>query len=150
MKKLRVYLDTSVVSALYDEDKPERQQLTRDFFARSAELDMVISPMTLLEINATPNAVLRAKMLELVKPFTVLAGCDEVQRMVELYVSYGVLPPGKYADLLHIAHATVAGINYLLSWNFTHLVKIKTKAMVNMANIAGNYATIEIIPPPEV
>lgn len=150
MKKLRVYLDTSVVSARFDGDKPERQEQTRQFFARCDEFEVFISSLTMREIENTPDQELRGKMLALAKPFALVPDSDEVRSLAESYLRLGVLPPGKFADLLHIAYATVAGLGYLLSWNFTHLVKIKTKAKVNMANIANNYAAIEIVPPPEV
>lgn len=37
MKKLRIYLDTSVVNFLFAEDAPDFRRVTEDFFARHAQ-----------------------------------------------------------------------------------------------------------------
>ena len=59
--------------------------------------------------------------------------------------------PEKYsADALHTALASTNQIGILLSWNFTHLVKVKTRRMVALINTIHNYNPVEIITPPEL
>ena len=41
-------------------------------------------------------------------------------------------------------------MDFLVSWNFRHMVKVKTKQMVNLINLQNGYKTIEIIAPPEL
>lgn len=59
--------------------------------------------------------------------------------------------PAKYRDdALHLAIASVSGMDYLLSWNFEHLVKVKTKDMAKRVNTSKGYKNIEIISPLEL
>ena len=62
MAKTRIYLDTTVPSAYYDERAPDRQRLTRQFWAeRLPDFEAVISNIALSEISDTPDAEKRAK-----------------------------------------------------------------------------------------
>jgi predicted nucleic acid-binding protein len=63
--KLKIYLDTSIVSAYFDERNPERCELTQSFFAILDMYDIFISDITLDEINQTPDIILREKMLSI-------------------------------------------------------------------------------------
>ena len=70
---MRIYLDTSVLSALFDARNPERQELTKEFFSRIDEHEVFVSELTRLEIEATPDEELRRKMGEVIAGFGVLA-----------------------------------------------------------------------------
>ena len=59
--------------------------------------------------------------------------------------------PDRYvADAQHVAIAVVNGVDYLCSWNFTHLVKVSTRREVNLVNSLMGYGQVEIIAPPEL
>ncbi|MCP4374410.1 MAG: type II toxin-antitoxin system VapC family toxin, partial [Deltaproteobacteria bacterium] len=77
--KLQIYLDTSVISAAFDERNPERKALTEEFFAQANKFDVYVSEITLVEIEKTTLEDLREKMKTLVKPFSVLEISDDVQ-----------------------------------------------------------------------
>jgi len=51
---------------------------------------------------------------------------------------------------VHIAIAVVNDVDYLISWNFKHLVKVNTRRIVNLTNILLGFNQIEIIAPPEL
>ncbi|MCL2041185.1 MAG: hypothetical protein FWG84_03980 [Bacteroidales bacterium] len=51
---------------------------------------------------------------------------------------------------VYVALASVSQIGILLSWNFTHLVKLKTRRMVSIVNLAENIMPVEIASPPEL
>jgi hypothetical protein len=53
-------------------------------------------------------------------------------------------------DARHVAIATFYEIAYLVSWNFEHLVKVKTRRMVNSINILEGFREIEIVSPQEL
>lgn len=53
-------------------------------------------------------------------------------------------------DSLHTAVATYYEIPYLVSWNFEHMVKVKTRKLVNSVNILQGYKEIEIVSPQEL
>ncbi len=52
---MKMYLDTSVISALFDDRNPERQALTEEFFSRIDIYDVYISELTIAEIESTPD-----------------------------------------------------------------------------------------------
>jgi len=56
---MKAYLDTSVISALFDEKNPERKSLTEAFLKRARILEVCISQITLVEIEQTPDLALR-------------------------------------------------------------------------------------------
>ena len=60
------------------------------------------------------------------------------------------MPKAKEEDAYHIAVATLNEIDIIVSWNFDHLVNIKTRRRVSGVNILYGYKTIEIISPPEL
>ncbi|MYK40992.1 MAG: type II toxin-antitoxin system VapC family toxin [Gemmatimonadetes bacterium] len=147
----RVYLDTTVPSAYYDDRAPDRQRLTQEFWqGRCLEMDAVISTITLLEIRNTPNEDKRQKMENLVQNLTVLNFSNEADNLAQEYVRRGIFP-GKFAsDANHVAIAVVHGIGYLASWNFRHLVRVNTRREVNLVNALEGYNPIEIVAPPEL
>jgi predicted nucleic acid-binding protein len=65
-------------------------------------------------------------------------------------VNEGVIPIKYRDDALHIAIATIADMEIIISWNFQHIVKRKTRNMINVINLREGYRTIEICSPKEV
>lgn len=53
-------------------------------------------------------------------------------------------------DALHIAIATVNGIDTVVSWNLEHIVKLKTIVEVNKINLKNGYKQIFIVTPEEI
>jgi hypothetical protein len=53
-------------------------------------------------------------------------------------------------DALHIAAATISGCNAIVSWNFKHIVKLRTFMGVNGMNRLLGYGEIVLIPPNQV
>lgn len=151
MKQQRVYLDTSVLSAYFDEWAPDRLALTREFWhQRLPEFTGTISPLVLDEIRATPDAERRASLEGLAAQLEVAALRKEAVLLADEYLGRGVLPPGEDNDALHLAVAVTNGIGYLLSWNFRHLVRMAVRQQVNLVNSLLGYAAIEILAPPEL
>ena len=147
----RVYLDTTVPSAYYDDRAPDRQRLTQEFWqGRCLEMDAVISTITLLEIRNTPNEDKRQKMENLVQNLTVLNFSNEADNLAQEYVRRGIFPEKFTSDANHVAIAVVHGIGYLASWNFRHLVRVNTRREVNLVNALEGYNPIEIVAPPEL
>ena len=70
--------------------------------------------------------------------------------LAEQYVRSGVIPEKYRDDAFHIAIACTNGLQYLLSWNFEHIVKLKTKRIVNLINLTSGYREIEIVTPGEL
>jgi len=66
---LKVYLDTSVISSLFDSRNPERQHLTEDIFKYVKKFNIYLSEITILEIDRTLDDDLREKMRNAVSQY---------------------------------------------------------------------------------
>ncbi len=148
---ITIYLDTSVISSYFDMRNPERMELTRYFWKELPRFKSYISDITAAEVAATPDAELRESMRALITPLLPpLTITTEALELAEEYIKGGAIPKGYPEDAQHIAVATVKGIRYLTSWNFKHIVRERTKAVVNLINIRSGYGELKIVTPPEL
>ncbi|OIN97674.1 hypothetical protein AUJ66_02505 [Candidatus Desantisbacteria bacterium CG1_02_38_46] len=147
-QKLKVYLDTSVPNAYFDQKDKTRKQITRDFWLKIRRSQIFISDLVIKEISATNNKKLRNKLLRLVKEFKILSTVDrKITKLAKEYVRRKIIPAKYLEDAIHIGVATVNHIDVLVSWNFEHIVKLKTKKEVNTTNLSLGYDELEIIEP---
>ena len=91
---MKIYLDTSVVSALFDERNPERQELTKDSFAKIQEHDTYISDLSRIEVDKTPDNVLREKMIGIIDTLRILPVDDVIEQLSKEYIRHGAIPEG--------------------------------------------------------
>jgi len=147
MKKL--YLDTSVISALFDERTPERMEMTKKAWEQIKNYDVCISEVVVEELQMAKPELLD-KFNNAIKDFKILDTTNEAQELANFYVAQDIFPMKYYDDALHVAICSVNDIGLLLSWNFKHLVKVKTRRMVSAVNVFKDYVPVEIIAPPEL
>jgi predicted nucleic acid-binding protein len=149
--KSRVYLDTSVLSAYFDDRTPERQRLTQLFWhERLSEYEPVISGLVRREIADIPDPVRRGRVQEQARDLLVLTLDQEARDLADAYMEQGIFPQLYPADALHVAIAVVQGCPYLASWNFRHMVRVRTRREVNLVSALRGYQSIEIVAPPEL
>lgn len=147
----KLYLDTTVPSAYFDARTPERQQLTQQFWnERLPEYEVVISTLVLAEIADTPERPRRQELEDLVAGFAVLELSAEAESLADASMTQRVFTERRSLDGLHVAIASVHGVGYLVSWNFRHLVRVRTRRGVSLVNALHGYEPIEIIAPPEL
>ena len=149
-RKMKLYLDTSVISALFDERNPERKSLTESFFKETGDYEVFVSEITIAEIERTPEPVIQIKMRKAIFPFSILALNEEVEHLAAEYIRHMAIPDGYPEDAYHIAIAVVNDMDFLLSWNFRHIVRRRTKDIVRMVNTTNKFGEIEIITPAEL
>jgi predicted nucleic acid-binding protein len=122
-----IYIETSIVGYLTARSSKSvifqaRQQLTRQWWDRQrAQYDLVTSQLVLDEAGAgDPDAA--KERLELLKSIPVLdVGEAEVESLADELISKHLLPKKAASDARHVAVATVYEIEYLLTWNCTHI-----------------------------
>jgi predicted nucleic acid-binding protein len=149
-KRIKVYLDTSVISALFDEKNPERKSLTTIFFNGIDEFKPYISDIAVAEIEQTPDIELRTKMEDTIAQFPVLSSTEDVEWLGKKYIQFGAVPERYAEDAYHIAIAVINEIDFLLSWNFKHIVRRKTRDIVKMVNTLNRLRYIDIMTPAEL
>ena len=148
--KLRVYLDTSVFSAYYDDQVAERQAATKEFWAQLKEFDVATSDVASQELAQTRDEALRSKFQRLLDSVIIHPVTGEMRELARHYIVTGVFSPGMFNDALHVAAAVATRQDVMLSWNFRHLVNRRRRSQVNQVNVSLSLPTIEIIAPPEI
>ena len=161
MKKLKVYLDTSIINFLYIKDSPDFMQETEVFFNNILAKDKIsayISNVVIDEINQTKNVEHRNKLLETFNKYknieTLIAEdniVNEIAFLSDNYIKNGIIPSTKVADSLHIAYSTFFQMDILLSWNFKHLANInKEHKIITLNRTLGYYYPFRMANPLEV
>lgn len=149
MKCLLIYVDASVVGGCEDREFSEGSLLLWQCFAEG-RYRMALSDLTLDELKGAPAAV-RKRMEEIPSANVVLlSDSDEADELAGEYLHRGVVGPGSRADAQHVALATVAQADILVSWNFKHIVNVGRIRRFHAVNIELGYGTPEIRTPFEV
>jgi hypothetical protein len=149
--KPKIYLDTTVPSAYFDERSPERQALTAAFWEERMPLFFPhVSQVVIREVDRTPDPDHRQRMLQLLEPIDELGFEPFAARLAEEYMRNRIFPARSFNDARHVAVAVTNRIGYRISWNFRHLVKIATRREVNLINSRLGLSPIEILAPPEL
>ncbi len=149
MKKLRIYVDTSVFGGFFDK---EFEEFTKPLFNRinNGEFVILFSTLTQEELENAPSRV-KQLVMSLKQEFTEFI--EETNEAVELasgYIAEKVVGETSYADCLHIALATTNRADLLTSWNFKHIVNIERIRGYNSINIKNGYKQLEIRSPREL
>ena len=148
--KLKVYLDTSVVSYLQQEDAPDRMADTLKLWKKfkAGCYDIYLSSMTTLEVNrcnASKLSFLNSKLSEI--NYTEIKIGDNELNLAREIISMGILTEKSFDDCQHIAVAVLSECDIIVSWNFKHLVNIKTIQGVRKITQLKGYKDIEIMNP---
>lgn len=149
-KKLKVYLDTSVISYLHQEDSPERMRDTQALWQmfKKGRYDVCFSVFTLDELEACyePKRSFLFDRLGEIK-YELLQKHENLSMLAEKIVEMEILTAKSIDDCKHIASAVLAGCDCIISWNFKHMVNIKTiRGIRAITNLEG-YKPIEIVQP---
>lgn len=150
---MRIYIDTSVINGLYAQDIYIKDETER-FFKNVKILGytLYISEATIEEIEKTPQSSKRTLLKNIIEEnqMEILPTTKEVRILAQKYIKGGLIPKRYFPDAFHIAIAAIYNVPAVVSWNFEHIVKMKTKLGVNTINKEENYPQITICSPKEV
>ena len=148
MKSATIYLDSSVLGGYFDDEfKEPTRELWRQI--QRGEYRAYCSTVVRQEIATAPGQVvdlMRATFAEA----DLLELAAEALDLASGYVEHGVVVPKYLTDARHVAICTVARLDYLVSWNFRHLVNVRREAGFNAVNLLQGYPTIRIVSPLEL
>ena len=117
---------------------------------RAGRLVPVLSDVTAAEIVEAPAQVRELHQEMLVLAGTVLIVTPQVVDLVTAYEARKILAPKYAADMRHIALATVAVVDALVSWNYKHIVRLEKIRGFNAVNVESGYQSLNILSPREV
>lgn len=153
--KQRAYVETSIVSYLVGRPTRDlliagRQELTRKWWPRAARrFVLVVSPVVIREC-AAGNLAMAARRLYAIQGFASLDLTDPVVDLAEKLVKYGGLPQKAANDALHVAIASVWRVDYLVTWNCTHIANAMTRRTMEQIVVASDLPFPVICTPEEL
>jgi predicted nucleic acid-binding protein len=150
MGKLKLYLDTSIISHLDQDDVPDKMAETRLLWdkIKAGVYEVVISDVDIQELNKcaeTKRNVLYQYFGEIT--YTKVETNDRADEIAERFVDLGILKQKSLEDCQHIANAIVSGCDAIVSWNFKHIVNHKTQMGVKTIVAQEGYNDLLIYTP---
>jgi len=152
MRKKKIYIDTSVISYLRQEDAPEQMVETLELWEilKAGRYDVYISEVVVEELAkcAEPKRTELFDFLsEIAYTDTAVESNPEILVLASEIIKLGILPPKCEDDSRHIAAAVYNGCNAILSWNFKHMVNVRTIDGVRVVCLKNGLPLIDIYPP---
>jgi len=147
MKRLRVYLDTSVIGGCFDQEFTEASNMLFDSF-NSLLYIPIISDVTFDELEKAPDKV-KDKVRSL-NNIEMVNATEQMRTLAKSYLQDNIISNRYSDDALHIAIATVVNVDVLVSWNFKHIVNLDKIRKFNAVNLKEGYKPLEIRTPREV
>jgi len=154
LKKLKIYLDTSLISHLEANDTPDKMASTLELWKeiKQNKYDVYISDMVVSELfdcQEPKRSTMFRYLAEI--DYTELVLSDETKELADKYINEGIIPMKNKEDAMHIAVASINVCDIIVSWNFKHMVKFKTIRGVNAMNKYMGYSNeIEILSPDSI
>lgn len=143
-------MDTSVISHLMQDDVPEKMADTLQLWElfREGVYDVYLSTVTLEEVSVCPEPK-RSQLKEYMAQisYTALDITNEVLSIAQKIIDLGVLAQKSYDDCQHIGAAVVNECDCIISWNFKHIVNIKTIHGIRAITNLEGYKNIDILSP---
>lgn len=149
MKRLRIYVDTSVIGGCLDvEFAAESQRLLEAI--RNNKAVMLLSDLIISElVDAPPNVrvILTTLPTEVIEDVSLT---EEIIALRDAYIASGVVTSKSINDAAHVAAATVARADAIVSWNFKHIVRLDKMRAYNQINLLNGYGILTIVSSKEV
>jgi len=153
--KAKVYIETSVISYLTarpcnDLRAMANQNVTIEWWeTQRRNYDVFISEFVIAEASlGHPDAINRR--IEVISDLMELQATEEVRILGQELIRCHALPANAEIDAYHVAIATVNGIEYLLTWNCTHIANAHTRPKIEATCRALGYEPPIICTPQEL
>ena len=152
IKKLRLYLETTAFNYYFDENRAGYESTVKLFEAISAGEYEGYSSVHVMEELKRAQEPKRSNMLALVEKhrIRILTNDARIVTLAELYIANGIIPATHRLDSLHIASASVYALDCVVSYNFQHINRAKTKILTAHMNREAGYNSVVICTSEEV
>lgn len=154
MPNPRLYLETSVVSYLTalpsrDVVVAGQQQVTAEWWRRRHRFDLYISDAVFAEASRGDSEA-ASRRLGALAGIPLLDSTQEAQTLAEEILRTATMPPKAAVDAAHVAIATVHGLDFLLTWNCTHIANAANRPRIERVCRALGYEVPVICTPFEL
>lgn len=150
-----VYIETSIIGYLTARMSNNlilmaNVETTREWWdARRDQFELYIS-QTVLDEAARGDAEIARRRLEILSGFPLLEVNEAVQDLATQFLTKSNLPPKAADDAIHIAVATIYGLDYLLTWNCKHIANAQIQKKLVQISFDAGYELPTICTPYEL
>ena len=150
-----VYIETTVIGYLTSRPREDpivagHQNTTRDWWQTAADrFDLVASELVVQECSAGDQTAAEER-LEALAGISLLRTTSEADQLAAALIAGHAVPESQPEDALHIALAVVNGIQYLVSWNFRHIVNAAVRSTIERICRDAGYEPPTICTPEEL
>ncbi|WGV28666.1 hypothetical protein [Halotia branconii] len=149
MKLLRIYVDTSVIGGCLDVEFAEESQRLIEALRKKKAI-MLLSDLVIIELINAPadvRSILPSLPSEIIENVLLT---EEIIMLRDAYLEARVVTSKSLNDAAHVAAATVARADAIVSWNFKHIVRLDKMRAYNQINLLNGYGILTIVSPKEV
>ncbi|MDD5675591.1 MAG: hypothetical protein PHC61_15580 [Chitinivibrionales bacterium] len=149
-KTSRICCDTSVIGGLHDAEFSSQSRRLIDY-VKAGIFTMVISPVVEDEIlnDATPAQIV-TEYKDILTFCEIVEVADEALDLQQAYIDENIVSSKWRDDALHVALATGNLCDFIVSWNFKHIVNFQKIPLYNAVNKLHGYSEIQIYSPLEL
>jgi len=153
--KWKVYIETSVISYLCSAPSRDlivagHQQITNDWWANRREQFELFVSQTVSEESAAGDGAAAQRRLAIIETLPVLEITENALSLAKDFIRIGALPEKAQVDALHIAIAVTHNVDYLLTWNCTHLANAALRTQIERVCRLRGYQPVIICTPEEL
>ena len=151
----KIYLETTIISYLAARPSKDlitaaHQQVTHDWWQnRRQDFELFSSQLVIQESSAGDAAVAQTR-LQLLSDISLVEVNVDCVSLARALVERGPIPEKAAVDALHIAIATVHGMDYLLTWNCKHIANAEMQTAVSRICRSAGYEPPVICTPEEL
>ena len=154
MTKPKVYVETSVISyltALPSRDLllAAHQQVTREWWSGRDRFDLLVSEAVLEEVGRG-DAVAAARRVAAIEGIPVLSATAAAQMLARGFIEAAAMPSKAAIDAAHVAMAATHGVDFLVTWNCTHIANAAVREKIETVCRAAGFRPPVICTPLEL
>ena len=152
MRKLKIYLETTLFNFYFEPTRDAHAATVKLFDEIASGKYLAYTSRYVLDEIERDTTDKRDKMLNLINQFEIpiYEFSEEAESLADIYVAEGIIPVKYRTDGLHIAISAINDLDMIVSMNFNHIVKRKTKIETAHINVLNGYRAVEISNPMEV
>jgi hypothetical protein len=150
-----VYIETSIISYLAAHPSRDlitaaHQQITHTWWQERRPEFSIFASQVVLDESAAGDPQMASKRMELLKNVSLLEITPEVAELAEALIMRLPLPPRAGADAAHIAVAAYHGMNFLLTWNCSHIANAVLRPKIEKVCKEQGYSAPVLCTPEEL
>ena len=134
----KVYIETTIPSFYHevrtDPESVARKNWTRNWWELKREEYSIVTSEAVLEELERGRHPVKSGALELLEGIPVLDIDPSVLEIVQTYIDHSVMPADPAGDALHLALTSFHKIDFLLTWNCSHLANANKFSHIRIVN----------------